>query len=140
MKPYHVREVSPRSRCEDPEAVVATWKKVVERAPYFQSGKEHVVVFCVNARLKVTHWALISVGTVNEGIAHPRDILAPVIGQLSDGFILLHNHPSGDPSPSEADRKITRRISEAAHLLQVKFYDHIIVGTSYFSFQELGLI
>jgi DNA repair protein RadC len=88
----------------------------------------------------------ISLGSLNECLAHPRDILRPVISHNAYGFILVHNHPSGDPSPSEADRRLTVRISEAARLLQVNLLDHLIVGTPapgrlpYFSFREAGVI
>ena len=62
------------------------------------------------------------------------------------GFALMHNHPTGDPSPSRADEMVTRRLNEAADLLQIRFLDHVIVGehapgrSPYFSFREAGLI
>ncbi|KAB2641318.1 MAG: JAB domain-containing protein, partial [Verrucomicrobia bacterium] len=62
------------------------------------------------------------------------------------GFILIHNHPSGDPSPSRSDESTTRRVVEAANLMQVRFIDHIIIGKpspgrcAYYSFREAGLI
>jgi len=84
--------------------------------------------------------------TVNESIAHPRDIFSPVFTAAAYAFILVHNHPSGDPAPSEADRRLTTRLSEAARLLQVQLLDHVILGTAdngrapWFSFKQTGLI
>jgi DNA repair protein RadC len=88
----------------------------------------------------------ITKGTINESLAHPRDIFRPVIGQSAYAFVLVHNHPSGNPAPSEADIRLTRRLSEGARILQINMLDHVIVGRSfenrpgYFSFKEAGLI
>ena len=84
---------------------------------------------------------LISTGTVNESLAHPREIFKPAIASSAYAFILSHNHPSGDPSPSEADRQLTRRVAHAARLLQIHFLDHVICGRpGFFSFQGAGLL
>ena len=74
----------------------------------------------------------------------PRDILRPIILHSAYGFILAHNHPSGDPSPSKADRELTRRLRDAAANMQVRFVDHVIIGRPatgrqpWFSFRESG--
>lgn len=100
----------------------------------------------LDTRLRATRFVTVSEGTVNETIAHPRDILHPSVLHRAHGFVLVHNHPSGDPSPSRADRELTRRIAEASTLLQINFLDHLIVGRpsphheAYFSFQESGLL
>ena len=107
---------------------------------------ESLRIALLDTRLRATRFLTISDGTVNETIAHPRDILHPVVLHRAHGFLLVHNHPSGDPSPSRADRDLTRRIAEAAALLQVNFLDHLIIGRPsphhepYFSFQESGLL
>jgi len=107
---------------------------------------EQVIVAVVNTRLQHVGTTVVSVGTVNEATAHPREILRPVITRNGYGFVLIHNHPSGDPSPSRADETLTRRIVEAAELMQVRFLDHVIIGrpspgrAPYFSFREAGLV
>jgi DNA repair protein RadC len=89
---------------------------------------------------------IVSVGSLNESIAHPREILRPALIHSAYGFILAHNHPSGDPAASDADRRLTRRIHEAAELLRINLIDHIIVGAPeegrqpYFSFKENNLL
>lgn len=109
-------------------------------------AQEQVLVLLLDTRLHHTGTVEISLGTVNEASAHPREILRPVITHSSYGFILAHNHPSGDPSPSVADERITRRLVEAAELMRVRFLDHLIVGRQspgrkpYYSFREAGLI
>jgi DNA repair protein RadC len=140
-----VRETA-ASRCVDsPESAFAYWREAIAGADWFQENREHIVVLLLNARKNLEGHSLVSIGTLDESIAHPRDILAPVLCGGAHSFILMHNHPSGNPSPSEADRRLTRRINEAAELLQVKLTDHVIAGSEdgaepYFSFKEMGLL
>jgi DNA repair protein RadC len=108
---------------------------------------EMVRVLLVNSRLGFMRQEQISHGSVNESMAHPRDVLRPVIMHAAYGFIMVHNHPSGDPSPSESDLRITRRVREAASILSLQFIDHIIIGQPsqtrsipYYSFREAGLL
>jgi DNA repair protein RadC len=88
----------------------------------------------------------ISMGSLNESVAHPREIFRPAVINSAYAIILVHNHPSGDPTPSEADRRLTRRIAEVGTLLQVQLLDHIIIGgmqagqPSYYSFKEAGVL
>ena len=109
-------------------------------------SQEQVMVAVLDSRLRHVATTVVSVGTVNDSSAHPREILRPVITRGAYGFILIHNHPSGDPSPSRADELITRRIVEAAKLMQVCFLDHVIIGrpspgrAAYYSLREAGLV
>jgi len=88
----------------------------------------------------------ISQGSLNESIAHPREIFHPAIVYSAYAVILVHNHPSGDPTPSSADQRLTRNLLQAAELLQIRLLDHVIIGSGdngrqpYFSFGEAGLI
>ena len=88
----------------------------------------------------------ISKGTVNESLAHPREVFRPAITHSAYGFVLVHNHSSGVASPSEADLQLTERLVSAARILQINFLDHVIVGQAmvggkgFFSFQEAGLL
>lgn len=106
--------------------------------------KESLQLLLVDSRLKHLHSEELSFGTLNETICHPRDVLHPVVLHQAYGFILVHNHPSGDPSPSEADKRMTGKIAEASELLQIRFVDHLIVGSpasdraAYYSFREHG--
>jgi len=109
-------------------------------------SQEHAMVLLLDARLHHTGTAPISLGSVSETTAHPREILRPAIVQGAYGFVLAHNHPSGDPSPSRADERLTRRLIEAADLMQLRFLDHVIIGRPasgrqpWYSFREAGLI
>jgi DNA repair protein RadC len=108
--------------------------------------QEVVRVVLLDSQLRCITKAEIAKGTVNECFAHPREVFRPAITHSSFGFVLVHNHPSGSASPSEADLRLTRRIVAGARILRIKFLDHVIVGQAiegglgYFSFQEAGLL
>jgi DNA repair protein RadC len=108
--------------------------------------QEVVRVVLLDSQLRCITRAEISKGTVNESLACPREVFWPAITHRSFGFVLVHNHPSGSPSPSEADVRLTKRIASGSRILQIKFLDHVIVGQQiddrrgYFSFQEAGLL
>jgi DNA repair protein RadC len=86
-------------------------------------------------------------GSVNESVAHPREILQRAIVHKAYGFAIAHNHPSGDPRPSEADKVFTKKLREGAEILGLTFLDHLIIGLPaegrgqpYFSFRESGML
>lgn len=116
-------------------------------APELQSQRAEVVkIVLVDTRLRLLREETVSRGTLDQSAAHPREIFRPAIIHNAYGVILLHNHPSGDPAPSRADHALTRRLAEAAQLLQISFLDHLIIGTPeggrtpYFSFRESGCL
>jgi DNA repair protein RadC len=108
--------------------------------------RESLRVVLLDTRLHLLRVEEISLGSLNESIAHPREIFRPALIYAAYAMIVVHNHPSGDPTPSEADRRLTVRLGEAALLLQIRFYDHVIIGTAdngrqpWFSFREAGLL
>jgi DNA repair protein RadC len=108
--------------------------------------KESLRVILLDTRYHLLRMEEISLGSVNESIAHPRDVFRPAVISSAYAVIVVHNHPSGDPSPSQSDHSLTRRLAEAAELLQIKLLDHIIVGAPaegrlpYFSFKEAGVL
>ncbi len=108
--------------------------------------RESLRVVLLDTRHRLIHMEEVSLGTINESLAHPREILRPTISHGAYAFVLVHNHPSGDPTPSNADLHVTRRLIEAAQLMQVKFLDHIIIGRpspsreAYYSFREAGIV
>jgi len=89
-------------------------------------SKEHCIGLYLNARNNVEKAELISLGTVNTNIIHPRETFRPALLNSACGVILLHNHPSGDVDPSEDDLKITKRLKEAGKILGIDLIDHII--------------
>jgi DNA repair protein RadC len=131
---------------DTPENLCRYWHEIIATQPDHEPDKESVVVVMLNTRLRPYAWHRVSLGTVNECPAAPREVFRPVIAAGAYGFVVMHNHPSGNSSPGRCDEQITRRIAEAANLLQIQFLDHIIIGepapgrSPYFSFREAGLV
>lgn len=103
--------------------------------------KEYLLAFFLNARHQVIAHEIISIGTLTASLAHPREIFAPSIGHASAAVILVHNHPSGDPSPSDEDNRLTKRIAEAGRILGIELLDHIIIaGSGAYSYKTAGVL
>jgi DNA repair protein RadC len=108
--------------------------------------KESLRVVLLDTRYHLIRTEEVSLGSINESIAHPRDVFRPAVISSAYAVIVVHNHPSGDASPSQTDHSLTRRLAEAAELLQIKLLDHIIIGAptegnpGYFSFKEAGVL
>lgn len=103
--------------------------------------KEYVRGLYVNTRNRIIHDEIISIGSLDANILHPREIFRPAIEYGAYAVIIAHNHPSGDPKPSDSDLKITGKLLQVSELLQIPLLDHIIVGeNSYFSFSGQKLL
>jgi DNA repair protein RadC len=106
-----------------------------------ESKKEHFVVFFLDSRNQQVLREIISVGTINASLVHPREVFEPAVKHLAVQIILCHNHPSGDLEPSEEDLTVNKRLAEAGKLLGIEVLDHIIVSKdSFSSFKENGLL
>ena len=106
-----------------------------------ESKKEHFVVFFLDSRNQQIHREIISVGTINASLVHPREVFEPAVKHLAVQVILCHNHPSGDLDPSEDDLMVNKRLAESGKLLGIEVLDHIIVTKdSFSSFKENGLL
>ena len=81
-----------------------------------------------------------SVGSLNQSVVHPREVFKTALLSSAASLILVHNHPTGDSTPSSEDIAITRRLKEAGEIIGVKLLDHIIIGDSYLSFVSQGLL
>ncbi len=132
----------PPRALDSPEAVASAWRDEIAGKPWFDPEKEHMAVFVLDTRYRLKGWHLASIGTVNESMCHPREILRPVLVAAGYAFVMAHNHPSGEPAPSESDRRVTGRIKEAAEMLSVRLLDHVVLGAAgrFFSFREAGLV
>ncbi len=91
-------------------------------------AQEHLRGLYLDTRNRLIRDETLTIGTLDASLAHPREILAPALESRCAGFILVHNHPSGDPQPSTEDLELTRRILEASKILGLTFLDHLIVG------------
>ena len=95
----------------------------------------------LNTKNTLIRDSLIFRGTVNLSVASPREIFIEAVRYHAVSVILIHNHPSGDPSPSREDQRMTAQMKEAGALLGIRLLDHIIIGNqTYFSFKERGIL
>ena len=105
------------------------------------ANREHFVGFYLNSRHQVLRRDIISIGSLNASIVHPREVYLPAIALSAASLVLAHNHPSGDPTPSEEDLAITRRLHDAGRLLGIELVDHVVVARdAYASFRERKLL
>lgn len=103
--------------------------------------KEHFVIFFLDARNQEIKREIVSVGSLNANLVHPREVFEPAVRHLAAQVIIAHNHPAGDPSPSQEDSNITERLVEGGKLLGIDVKDHVIVSkTNFFSFKEQKLL
>lgn len=102
--------------------------------------KEHMKLVLLNIKCNLISVEEVSIGSLNASIVHPREVFNPAIRKSSASIIMVHNHPSGDPTPSSEDTAITSRICEAGKLIGIELVDHIIIGDGrYISMKEKGL-
>ena len=125
----HTREKLDFSR---PATVAAYYMESLRHA-----SKEQVVLLSLNSKCELVKETVLSIGTVNASLVSPRELFLQALEDHAVTVILLHNHPSGDPTPSKDDYELTKRLRKAGELLQIPLLDHIIIGDQcYTSFLE----
>ena len=108
---------------------------------YRHKEQEHLLLLLLDNKSNLLGEKPLFTGTVNASLVSPREIYLEALKYHAVGIILLHNHPSGDPTPSDADRRVTRKIKDAGNLLDVPLLDHIVLGDKrYVSFREEGYL
>lgn len=102
---------------------------------------EQFQVILLNAKNNVLDVECVSEGTLTASLVHPREVFKPAIRRAAHAVILVHNHPSGDPTPSREDREITQRLIDSGRVLGIEVLDHLVIGDGRFvSFRERGLM
>ncbi|MEW6160494.1 MAG: JAB domain-containing protein [Verrucomicrobiota bacterium] len=125
--------------CETPQHAADYWRLHVETNPYFNSDCECFVVLMLNTRRRVKGHQLVTIGTMDTLLVHPREVFRAAVIAGASAVIMMHNHPSGEPTPSEADVKVTRDLIRAGQLMKIDVLDHVIMGNRrHQSLRELG--
>jgi DNA repair protein RadC len=125
--------------CETPQQVVDYWRLHIATAPQFNPECECFVVLMLNTRRRCKGHSLISIGTMDTILVHPREVFRCAIIAAAAAIVLIHNHPSGEPKPSDADIKVTLDLIRAGRLLKIEVIDHVIIGRpDHSSLKELG--
>jgi DNA repair protein RadC len=106
-----------------------------------EQDRELFVVLMLDTRHKVTGLNVVSIGSLNASLVHPREAFKPAILANAAALVLAHNHPSGDPEPSADDLALTARLKQAGELLGIAVLDHVVIGEGrYVSLREQGLL
>jgi len=125
--------------CDTPDKAAEYWRQQVTQHPAFNSEVECFAALLLNTRRRVKGHVLVSTGTLDTLLVHPREVFRPAIIAAAAAIVLLHNHPSGEATPSEADIKVTRDLIRAGQLLKVEVLGHVIMGAQrHCSLRELG--
>lgn len=135
------RRLASTTRWERPviKSPIDSFHLVGEEMRYLD--REHFKVILLNTKNHVLGIESISVGSLNASLVHPRELFKKAILKSAAGIILVHNHPSGDPQPSEEDKQVTCRMKEAGEIIGIEVLDHIIIGDGRFvSLRERGVI
>lgn len=114
--------------CDNPEKAAEYWKVSIATNPYFNPDCECFAVLILNTRRRVRGHQLITIGTMDTLLIHPREVFRGAIIAGAAGIVLMHNHPSGEPQPSDADIKVTRDLIRAGELLKIEVLDHVVIG------------
>lgn len=141
-QPLYVATIRRRKRralpgpIKGPEEIYALLKPLVSDVLC-----EHFYAVYLNARYVVIEVRLISVGSLNASIVHPREVFRPAVALAAAALVVAHNHPSGETSPSDDDRALTRRLMQVGELLGIPILDHLVVANgSFTSFKEAGFL
>jgi DNA repair protein RadC len=126
-------------QCETPDKAADYWRRHIATHPHFNPDCECLAVLLLNTRRKVKGHYFVSIGTMDTILVHPREIFRVAIVTAASALIAMHNHPSGESSPSDADIKVTRDLIRAGQLLKMELLDHVIIGNGNFtSLRSLG--
>lgn len=130
---------------DTPDSAAAYYRAHIPQSTGFRADVENFCVLLINTRRRIKGHLVISNGTLDTLLVHPREVFRPAFIAAAAAIILIHNHPSGDPAPSEGDIKVTRELIRAGTLLKIDVLDHLIFGQAttqnpkdYVSLREIG--
>jgi DNA repair protein RadC len=125
--------------CEQPQQIADYWRLHITTHHYFNPDCECLVVLLLNTRMRIKGHHLVSIGSMDTILVHPREVFSVAVAMKAAFIVMVHNHPSGDPTPSEADIKVTRDLIRAGNMMKIELTDHVIMGNGkYSSLRELG--
>jgi DNA repair protein RadC len=125
--------------CVTPDDAASYWRLHVATHPNFNPECECFVVLLLNTRRRVKGHQIVTTGTLDTTLVHPREVFRAAVIASASAVLLMHNHPSGDPTPSSADIKVTHELVRAGQMIQIEVLDHVIMGNSiHSSLKELG--
>lgn len=126
-----------RKKIDCPEALYAVGKQILN--DYIEEDREALAVILLDTKHKPIGNYVVSTGTLNQSLVHPREVFKKAIVASANKIMLLHNHPSGDTNPSREDVLVTKRLAEVGEVVGIEVLDHLIVSSDdFYSFREKG--
>ena len=126
-----------RKKIQSPNDIFNIAQNVIQANEY---AEENLWLITLDTKNNITGIFTVSTGSLNSSIVHPREVFKRAVLQNASSIIICHNHPSGDPAPSQEDINITKRLYEAGRILGIELLDHIIIGDNkYTSLKEKGV-
>ena len=128
------------SRAEQPKISSPEDVEALMRPRLAHLDREHFVILLLDTKNRVIASPTVSVGTLTSSLVHPREVFKPAVRVSAASMVLVHNHPSGDPKPSEDDLSVTKRLKNAGDIFGIEVLDHVIIGDAgrFFSMKEKG--
>ena len=117
-----------KKRIGRPADVAPVFRAILDAEGELDQAKEHFWAMFLDTKNHILRIELVTLGLLDQTVVHPREVFRPAIGCAAKSVILCHNHPSGDPEPSDKDIQLTRRLIEAGKLLDVRVLDHVVIG------------
>jgi len=139
-------ELEYKAKLRDSSTVINFWHNEIEKSSWYDSEKEMCVVILLSAKNHIKGYNLVSIGSMNASLVHPREVFRPAIIGGAVGIVICHNHPSGDTTPSSEDIRITKQLIEGGKIISIDVLDHVIIGkisndsNGYTSLRESGLV
>ena len=124
-----LRETPAFGKAENPEHSAGYWRKNIDTDLRYNPDVETLVCIVLNPRRDILGHFIVATGLLDTILCHPREVFRPAIVANAAAIVVMHNHPSGDPTASEADIKVTRDLIRAGQLLKIDVLDHVIMGT-----------
>ncbi len=145
LKTFRVQFVAERpeypggSHCRSSSDVERVAREVYRT---LDADKEHFLLLAMDNKNRVNGFKVVSTGSLTASIVHPREVWRSALHLCAAAVVFVHNHPSGDPAPSQEDQEITRRLKETGEVLGIRVLDHVVLGDNerFFSFSDKGLL
>lgn len=133
--------------CDCPEQIYAYWMANIATASWYTPDVECLCAIHLNTRRRATGFHLVGIGTLDTVLISPRELFRTAIVRNASAIVVAHSHPSGDPTPSEADIRATRELGRSGNLLKIQVLDHVVIGApsperskAWVSLRELGYL
>lgn len=134
-----LRDCGPSPLLDTPEKATEFFNSEIKQSVRYCDDKENFIVVFLDTRKNAIGFEIVTQGLLDSVQVHPREVFKPALLSNAHSIILFHNHPNGDPTPSDADLRVTRDLIRAGQLLKIEVVDHIVIGSnSHASLKALG--